>query len=380
MICRPSVKRRLLPGAVILSIILLSACGGQAPAGKTDVPPQTEAATTLETTAPETTARETAAPPTRTITDGNGNTVTIPSEVNKIAAAGALNQITLMLGGGDKLVATAQGVQTGFFTKVYPRIREIPAAFTGPGPGTLNMETLLKTGPEVLFGTAASDEEAEAFKSANIAVVGLKLVTTEDIKNTIAMVGKILGPEAEKKAADFIAYYDGNIKYASDTTRAAAPVKVFIAGGDGSSGTISTTPKEDINTSYIEAAGGVNVCAATYTNGSPEVNMEQVLQWDPDVIIASSRSAYDKIIAQDSLWKDLRAVKGKSVYLNPKGVYLWSVRSAEGALQPLWLAKTLHPELCQALDMKQKVREFYKTYYYYDVTDADLEEILNPKK
>jgi iron complex transport system substrate-binding protein len=56
------------------------------------------------------------------------------------------------------------------------------------------------------------------------------------------------------------------------------------------------------------------------------------------------------------------------------------VRSAEGALQPLWLVKILHPELCQDLDLKQKVREFYKTYYFYEVTESDLDEILDPKE
>lgn len=360
MIAEYSTKRKALLGMVIILVLLVSFYAVKHGGDMEDQP----AATT---------------PATRTITDGSGRPVTIPYEVNRIAAAGALNQIVLMLGGGDKLVATAQGVQTGFFPQVYPRIKEIPAAYTGPGPGTLNMETLLQADPEVVFGTAADDKDLEVLKTAHIAVIGLNLVTPDDIKNTIAMVGKVLGPEAEKKAAEFINYYDGNLHYAREKTKSAEKVKVFIAGGDGSSGNITTTPAGDINTSYIEAAGGVNVAAAYYASGSPVVNMEQVLSWDPDVIIASSRSVYDAIVAPDSLWQDLRAVRNRQVYLNPKGVYLWSVRSAEGALQPLWLAQTLHPELVPDLDMKQKIREFYQAYYYYAVTDSDLEAILNPK-
>ena len=87
------------------------------------------------------TKQENSTSSTRKIVDGTGKTVTIPYEITRIAASGALNQIVLILGGADKLVATAQGVQTGFFPKVYPRITEIPAAYTGSGPGTLNMET-----------------------------------------------------------------------------------------------------------------------------------------------------------------------------------------------------------------------------------------------
>jgi hypothetical protein len=43
-----------------------------------------------------------------------------------------------------------------------------------------------------------------------------------------------------------------------------------------------------------------------------------------------------------------------------KGVYLWSVRIAEGALQPLWLGKTLHPDLFSDLDIKRQLRIFIK--------------------
>jgi len=67
------------------------------------------------------------------------------------------------------------------------------------------------------------------------------------------------------------------------------------------------------------------------------------------------------------------------VYLNPKGVYLWSVRSAEGALEPLWLAKILHPELAASLDIKQKTKEFYRDNYYYELSDEETENIMFPE-
>ncbi len=114
-------KNKLLFAILIITMMLLSAC-----AGKDGIK------------TPENTVNSS----TSTITDGNGNSVIIPSEVKRIAAAGALNQIILMLGGGDKLVATAKGSDR-FFTKVYPRIKEIPAAYTG-GAGVLNMEPLLQ--------------------------------------------------------------------------------------------------------------------------------------------------------------------------------------------------------------------------------------------
>lgn len=323
---------------------------------------------------------------TREIANGQGKTITIPKNVERIAAAGALNQIVFMLGGGDKLVATAEGVKKGFFPVVFPRIKEIPAAYTGAGPGVLSVETLLQTDPQIVFGTAASDKEAQILASAGIISIGLKLNTPEDIKNTVLMVGKIISSEAENKAIEFNKYYDGNLEYAANTTKSAPKVKVFAASSDGGSGPVSTVPGNDILTSYINAAGGVNIAAAklpvALADGSSMVDFEFLNVEQPDVIIAQNRQIYDYITdpSNNSQWQHLNAVKNKKVYINPKGVYLWSVRSAEGALEPLWLAKTLHPELTADLDIAQKVREFYKTNYYYDLNQPEINGILYPEQ
>ncbi len=365
-------------GTLLLCFILMTAifaaCGDK---GETQPEGQAASATKAGALSTE--------PTFRTIVDGTGKEVEIPNEVKRIAASGALNQIVLILGGADKLVATAEGVQRGFFPVVYPRIKEIPAAYTGSGPGTLNMETLLQASPEVVFGSF-NEKDAETLASAKITMLGLSLNDPADIKNTIMLVGKVLGSEAEEKAARFNSYYDENLKYVSDKTKSAEKVKVFVASNSGAEGPIQTIPGKDIHTSYIEAAGGVNIVAEKFptapAGGSATVDFEFLLREQPDVIIAQSRQVYDYItdLNNGSQWGKLAAVKNKKVYLNPKGVYLWSVRSAEGALQPLWLAKTLHPDLFEDLDISQKLREFYKNYYYYDLNDAETENILFPKE
>lgn len=325
-------------------------------------------------------------PATRTVTDTKGEEITIPYEVTKIAAGGALNQVVLMLGGADKLVATAEAVQTGLFPVVYPRIKEVPTAYAGAGGGTLNVETILETSPQVVFGGAANDKDAETLKSANIASLGLTLNTPDDIKNTVKLVGQVLGGDAEKKAEDFNKYYDGNIKYATDATSSSNKIKVFVANADGSKGAINSIAGNDINSSYIQAAGGINIVAeqfpTTPSSGAAAVDFEFLIKEQPDVIIAYNKATYDYIMdaSNGSQWQNLDAVKNKKVYLNPKGVYLWAVRSAEGALQPLWLAKTLHPEATKDLDIGEKTKEFYKTYYNYNLSDEELKGVLNPSK
>lgn len=322
----------------------------------------------------------------RVIKDMDGKEIHLPTNVERVAVSGALNQIVLMLGGGDKIVATAEAVQKSFFATVYPRIKEVPAAYVGNGAGTINKETILQQHPQVVFGSSFSDEDKNVLDSAGIAVVGIKLNTPEDMKNTFLLVGKVLGEEFEKKAQDFVNYYDNNMTYVKEKTKDANKIKVFVASGDGSKGSINTIPGNDINTSYIDAAGGVNIVAksmptAPASGNSVAVDFEFLLNNQPDVIIANSKTAYDYVVdkTNGSQWQELDAVKKGKVYLNPKGVYLWSVRSAEGALQPLWLGKILHQDLFNDLDIKEKVKEFYKTNYSYGLSDDEIEGILNPK-
>jgi iron complex transport system substrate-binding protein len=113
------------------------------------------------------------------------------------------------------------------------------------------------------------------------------------------MIGKIIGPEAEQKAAAFNRYYDQNLDYARQTTAAAPKVKVFAANSDGGSGPIGTVPANDILTSYINAAGGINIAAeklpALLADGSATVDFEFLIGQQPEAIIAQHRQIYDYI-------------------------------------------------------------------------------------
>jgi iron complex transport system substrate-binding protein len=105
------------------------------------------------------------------------------------------------------------------------------------------------------------------------------------------------------------------------------------------------------------------------------INVEQILTWNPQIIITKSSAIRDQIIADRAL-RSLSAVKNDKIYVVPTGAHLWSVRSAEGALQPLWLAKRLHPDLFKTLDLEKEVKSFYKRFYGYELSDAQIADIL----
>ena len=108
------------------------------------------------------------------------------------------------------------------------------------------------------------------------------------------------------------------------------------------------------------------------------VNEEQVLIFNPDIIITSSNESMREILANPA-FKWLKAVQDKQIFIVPSGVFSWVPPNAEGTLQILWLAKVLYPNEFKDLNLESKVREFYKRFYEYDLSEDELKLILNPK-
>lgn len=365
---------RVLCLLILLSILLISGCLQQTnDAVETSASPDPEKASTTvtETAAVTGSEQETAAETeTRTITDMDGVVWTIPKEVKRVVANGAGNQIVFMLGGADKLVGTASTVQQNeMFVKLYPRITEIQTVFVAGQD--VNFEELVKLDPDVIIGDL---DNAEEYGLVDLAI---KNQSPEEIKKEVLLVGEMFGDEEYRKAEEFCDYYDGNLNYVTEKTKVLTDeekVKVFVAG----TGILSTEGIGSITTSWIENAGGINVAAEAGVEKSGTISLEDLITQNPDIIITRDSATKKELLAKEQ-YQDIAAVKNKKVYVNPKGVYLWGVRSAETALQTLWAAKIIHPELFEDLDINAKTKEFYSTFYSYNLSDEELDAILNPQ-
>jgi len=126
----------------------------------------------------------------------------------------------------------------------------------------------------------------------------------------------------------------------------------------------------------MTTGGGTNVAAdlTTVTN----ITAAQVVQLNPDVIITMNAASKTAIMALAGL-QNVPAVYNSKVYVIPTGTFLWSIPTAEDALMPLWLAKTLHGEYLGDLDMNKTVKDFYSKFYGYTATDAEVTAILAGK-
>ena len=64
------------------------------------------------------------------------------------------------------------------------------------------------------------------------------------------------------------------------------------------------------------------------------------------------------------------------VFVCPKGLYLWSVRSAEGCLLPEFIGQYVYPEQYEDFSMQDTLKSFYKDWYNTKLSTHDAESIL----
>jgi len=325
-----------------------------------------------------------AEPATRTITDMSGASVTVPLKIERIAEQFPAHTVTdIMLGAGDKLVAIPQNVKTiPLLQKIYPRIATVPELFRG---STVNIEELLPTNPDVISGTGGAANAAK-LKSAGLPPVVMTFKTYQSLRQSITLAGDLYGGEAKQRAAAYNAYLESRLKLIqsrlSDLPRSQRPTVVHIASFpplviDGGSSIIDE---------WIKLGGGIDA-AGSVSGSHVSITMEQLLAWDPEVLIIETPGGDQAITAGSGKsvvaalshapgWQQLRAVRNHRVYINPQGMYPWERYGPEEALQIQWIAKTLHPERFQDLDTRAEARRFYQTFFGYTLSESELDQVF----
>jgi len=126
---------------------------------------------------------------------------------------------------------------------------------------------------------------------------------------------------------------------------------------------------------YTEIAGGVYL-PKELDNYFATVNMEQVISWNPDIILLGMYGSSDSAPLPPGL-EMLKAQKKGNIFRIPAGVFCWDMTSCETALLPLFLGKKFHPDLFKNWDMIEEMKNFYSEIYGIRITDRDAERILN---
>ena len=342
--------------------ILLSACGP--PAAKSEEPkPEEKTAETQE------------------FTDSLGRTVTLPAEITKVAVSGPLAQ--------TYLVPLCADLFVGFSIDYAPEAQKFfPAEFWElphlgqlyGGKGTMDLEALLKAAPDVVIDLGEQKQDmAKDFDDLS-EQTGIPFIhidaTVETAGEAYKILGELLGKQEQ---AEKLAAYCENILEKSATLMEKidkAGERVTAAYLLGDKGLNAIAKGSFHGETFDFMTENVVVVEQVVSKGSGnEIDMEQLLLWDPEVVVFAHDSIYDTV--KDSPeWQKISAVKEGKYAKVPFGPLGWlsSPPSVQRYLGFIWLAELLYPEESE-LDFKQEVKDYYRLFYGYDLSDEELNEL-----
>ncbi|OON87027.1 hypothetical protein BXO88_05665 [Oribacterium sp. C9] len=324
---------------------------------------------------------------TITVTDMNGREVTVPKDPDSVVlTALPLPSIYALTGAPIENLkgihpGSTSAIANSIMGSMYPDLVGIADNFVEGQD--INVEELLKIDPDVVIYWGEYENQYEALKSVNIPAVGVfgekggNVVDT--LKTWVGIMGQLFGTTGNTdKVIDYaneaLKEVDEKVSTLSDKEK---PKVLYLY--NHSKEQISASGSGFYGGFWIDAAGGNNVAKEIENFG--DVNMEQIYEWDPDIIILTTFTETmpddlynNSIEGQD--WSQVSAVKNGKVYKEPLGVYRWYVPCGDTPLMVKWMAKTLHPELFD-YDMIDEIKKYYKEFYDYDVTDEQAQGILD---
>lgn len=315
-------------------------------------------------------------------TDSTGRTVTLPSSITKIAISGPLSQIYILPLAGDMLVgvstAYAEDAQAYLPAYIYEKT-EIGQLYGGKGE--MDLEALLAAGPEVVIDIGEPKKTTAEDLAALTEQTGIPFIhidaTVATAPEAYRILGKLLG--REKKAEELAAWCEETYtKIASimeQVDAAGARKTLLYCLGDKGVNVIARDSfhAETINMLSENLAVVEDVVSSGAGN---EVDLEQILLWNPDVIIFAPDSCYEEIAAS-AQWHSIDAVARGDYFKTPSGPYGWlsSPPAVQRYLGMLWLCELLYPEYTE-YDLQTEITEYYKRFYDCDLTDELYQNLI----
>jgi len=326
------------------------------------------------------------APATTVITDQAGRQPTIPAQIETVWCTSPAGTNLMYMLAPDMLVGwniRPTELEKRYIPEQYRTITGLGGWFGKNTTG--NVEEIIRRDPDVVFSVGDLDEAAisEADRIQGLLNIPVIMVNGELVASGDALryIGGLLGEE--ERAKELADYCDSVIQEAQGITAMLAEAdKIRVYYAEGVEG-LNTDAEGSEHTEVLELAGGANVANVANESeyGMAPVSLEQVLVWDPEVILVASdpaeeSDAYEQITT-GSQWATVTAVKKGQVYQIPRGPFDWFDRPPciSRILGVRWLGNLLYPDLYQ-YDMESEVREFYRLFYHIELTDTQFEELM----
>jgi iron complex transport system substrate-binding protein len=312
-----------------------------------------------------------------TVIDAAGRAVPVPEKVARVFPAGPPAAIMLYTLAPDLLLGWTRANRPEERQYLLPDVGSRPeiGRLTGRG-NTANLETVLALKPDLILDVGSTRETFVSLAERVQQQTGIPYALLDGrfsaIPASYRTLGALIGRAADGEA--FAADAERTLNTITHRIARVPPEerpRVYYARGPRG---LETGLGGSINVETIELVAH-NVAGAT-RGGLANVSVEQVLLWNPDVIVTIDQD-FAARVRDDPAWAGVKAVREGRVHLSPKMPLGWVdfPPSVNRLIGLWWLGKILYPQLFPE-DLTALTRDFYTRFYHVTPSDAQIAHVL----
>ena len=298
------------------------------------------------------------------VTDFRGKNLTLKKPATRIICLieSALSGL-YMLGVEQQVVAVSANIYNDSVNSWYGAMDERIRLKKLPAPGNwdfVSLESVVALKPDLVIIWSKQTESIDALESRGIPVYGVFLAGREDVYKEMQDLGVITG--REKRAEAIISYTRNEV---DRFTRIVTAIPVGKRPGVyymWAQGNLETSCGGSMVDDLITLAGGRNVCGAIRSE-HVLVNMENILSWNPDVIVMwHNERKKPADVMTDPQWQLITAVKNHRVYEFPE-VFLCDLWTLKFQFAVKMVAKWSNPEQFKGVDLEKERQSMLSKLY-----------------
>lgn len=318
---------------------------------------------------------------TRTFIDSCGRKVKVPSEIDTVVTSGNVAQIFLFAIVPDRLMATAGSWSKDAGNYVNAKYVNLPEVGSFFGKHDLNYEEIVKLDPDIIIDVGENKPSMKADLEDISAKTGIPAVHIDAYYNNMdkafLKLGDLLDEKGKgKELSDFCAMA---LEKAEDTAEAAKKSGglkslLYCTQEDGQ----NVLAKGSVHAAVLDMlSDNKAVLKAPANKGTGnQVDMEQLYNWDPQVILFAPNSYYD-FAGQDPVWAVMQAIKKDRYFEVPQGPYNWmgSPPSSNMVLGMLWMSKLLYREHAD-FNLEALTIDYYDKFYHCELSHEQYMKLV----
>lgn len=325
---------------------------------------------------------------TRTVVDMLGREVEVPADIKRIVCTGSnalrmvsyLQATDLLVGVEETDLAYEASTKRDYAHVYYDTFQNLPVIGKGGGTAyTAYPEEVLAADPDVILTCYVQEAAEQLQNETGIPVVSIRSASAnfidQDWQDALCLTADLLGKEERcQELLDYIEDCKADLQARSASVPDEDKPTVYtgavtFSGSHGFAGTYA-------NFGPFLAVNARNVADETEEDAFFEVDLEQVLMWDPDIIFLDPGNlplVEEEYDSNPDFFHALTAVQQGQVYTMPS-FNNYSTNTTYCLIDAYFTGTVLYPEQFADVDLEEKGNEILTEFLgkaYFDEMEAD---------